>query len=388
MRVLVVKTSSLGDVIHTLPALTDAAAAIPGIRFDWVVEEGFTEIPAWHPAVDRVIPVAVRRWRKAPVRALISGEWRAFRRQIEQGRYDATIDAQGLLKSAVLTRYSGKPVHGLDQSSAREPIASRFYSHPHAVAVGRHAVDRVRELFAKALDYPVPGGPGDYGLDRARVVRPDHPGPYLLFLHGTTWATKHWPEVYWRRLLELAVTAGWAVRLPWGNIGEFERAGRLAAGLSAVAVLPRLRLEGMAGEIAGASACVAVDTGLGHLAAAFGVPTLSLFGATNPGYTGAWGPNQFHLASNLPCAPCLQRRCTHVPTAEERERFDLVTEQPLCFTRLDPERVWTSLQSILTCNSLPDAAEFAPGGADGSLADTAGSQPPLVRSVFDRKVST
>jgi len=389
MRVLVVKTSSLGDVIHTLPALTDAARAIPGIRFDWVVEEGFAEIPAWHPAVDRVIPVAVRRWRKAPIRALISGEWRRFKRQIGKSRYDATIDAQGLLKSAVLTRYSGKPVHGLDQNSAREPIASRFYTHPHTVPVGRHAVDRLRELFAQALGYAVPDGPGDYGLDRHRVVGAHDPEPYLLFLHGTTWVTKHWPEVYWRRLLERATAAGWSVRLPWGNEVEFERARRLAAGLPAVTVLPRLRLEGIAAELAGARACVAVDTGLGHLAAAFGIPTLSLFGATNPGYTGAWGPNQFHLASNLACAPCLQRRCTHVPTTEEREQFDVVAEHPLCFTRLDPERVWTSLQSILSRNSLPELAvePSACGGSDGTLADTTGSQPPLVRSVFDRKAS-
>lgn len=387
MRVLVVKTSSLGDVIHTLPALTDAAQAIPGIRFDWVVEEAFAEIPAWHPAVDRVIPVAVRRWRKAPLRALISGEWGGFKRQIEKGRYDATIDAQGLLKSAVLTRYSGKPVHGLDQNSAREPLASRFYSHPHTVPVGRHAVDRVRELFAKALGYTVPEGPGDYGLDRWRLAGADDCGPYLLFLHGTTWVTKHWPEIYWRRLVERATGRGWAVRLPWGNDVEFQRACRLASDLPRVTVLPRLRLEGIAREVAGARACVAVDTGLGHLAAAFGVPTLSLFGATNPGYTGAWGANQFHLASNLACAPCLQRQCTHVPTTEERQRFDLVTEHPLCFTRLDPERVWTSLQSILACNSLPDALELPPGGADGSLADTAGSQPPLIRSLFDRKAT-
>ena len=126
MRVLVVKTSSLGDVIHTLPAITDAARAIPGIRFDWIVEEAFAEIPSWHPAVDRVIRVAIRRWRKAPLRTLFKGEWRQFKRQIEAHRYDATIDAQGLLKSAFLTRYAGTPVHGLDRNSARESLASRF----------------------------------------------------------------------------------------------------------------------------------------------------------------------------------------------------------------------------------------------------------------------
>ncbi|NMG77201.1 lipopolysaccharide heptosyltransferase I [Aromatoleum diolicum] len=380
MRVLVVKTSSLGDVIHTLPALTDAARAIPGIRFDWVVEEAFAEIPSWHPAVDRVIPVAVRRWRKAPLAALRSGEWRRFTRRVKQIRYDATIDAQGLIKSALLTRFASKPVHGLDRNSAREPFASRFYTTAHAVPVGRHAVERVRELFAKALGYAVPDGPGEYGLDRSRLHAPpaDTP-PYLLFLHGTTWTTKHWPELYWRQLIELAGAAGWAIRLPWGSADEQARAERLAAGMAHVTVLPRLTLAGIATELAGARACVAVDTGLGHLAAAFDIPTLSLFGPTNPGYTGAWGHNQFHLASNLSCAPCLQRRCTHTPTSDERARYDLSTEQPLCFTRLNPERIWHALQTVLADGVLPDTDPTANGTSpvsDGCVA---------LRPVFDRK---
>ena len=98
MRVLLIKTSSLGDVIHALPALTDAARALPGIRFDWVVEEGFAEIPAWHPAVDRVIPVAIRRWRKNLWQTFRSGEWKRFKDRVREQRYDLVIDAQGLFK--------------------------------------------------------------------------------------------------------------------------------------------------------------------------------------------------------------------------------------------------------------------------------------------------
>lgn len=157
MRVLLVKTSSLGDVIHTLPALTDAARAIPGIQFDWVVEEGFAEIPAWHPAVARVIPVAIRRWRKNLWQTLRNGEWRRFKQRLKEVDYDLVIDAQGLLKSAWLTRYVGKtPVAGLDGDSAREPLASRFYRRAYPVAWGQHAVERTRQLFAQALDYPLP----------------------------------------------------------------------------------------------------------------------------------------------------------------------------------------------------------------------------------------
>ncbi|MFC3945193.1 lipopolysaccharide heptosyltransferase RfaC [Pseudomonas gingeri NCPPB 3146 = LMG 5327] len=348
MRVLLVKTSSLGDVIHALPALTDAARAIPGIRFDWVVEEGFAEIPSWHPAVDKVIPVAIRRWRKNLWQTIRSGEWKRFKQSLRATKYDLVIDAQGLVKSAFLTRYAKAPVAGLDKQSAREPLASRFYSRRLAVARGQHAVERVRQLFAVALGYDLPKGLGDYGLDVDKLVAlPRSKTPFVLFLHGTTWDTKHWPEAYWRELTERMGQLGIEVKLPWGNPVEKARAERIARGFRHAVVLPKLNLAGVAKVLADASACVAVDTGLGHLAAALDVPTLSLFGPTNPGLTGAYGKSQVHLASNFPCAPCLQKKCTYVPTPEDQQRFDLKREWPLCFTRLNPERVVSRLSAML-----------------------------------------
>lgn len=347
MRVLLIKTSSMGDVIHTLPALTDARRAIPDIEFDWVVEEGFAEIPAWHPAVAQVIPVAIRRWRKSPLKTMRSGEWKKVRQRLKSTRYDLVIDAQGLLKSALLTRYAQGPVVGLDRTSAREPLASRFYQRAINVPWGQHAVERVRQLFATALGYQLPPGIGDYGLDRGYFTGSPGAGPYVLFLHGTTWASKHWPELYWRRLAELAMERNLEVRLPWGNPAEKARAERIAADLDGVQVLPQMQLAGLARIIAGASACVAVDTGLGHLAAALDVPGISLFGPTNAGFTGAYGRSQVHLASDFPCAPCMQKRCVYTPTPEDARQFDLRREQPLCFTRLTPDRVMTQLESLL-----------------------------------------
>jgi heptosyltransferase-1 len=357
MRVLVVKTSSLGDVIHTLPAVTDAARARPGIRFDWVVEEAFTEIPAWHPAVDRVIPVAMRRWRQHPFAAATRAEWRAFRGALAATRYDVVIDAQGLIKSAWLAGKARAPVHGLDRHSAREPLASLAYAHRHAVPWGRHAVRRVRELFAAALGYALPlSAAGDddgaacadaatYGLDRAKVLgraqADTDGGKRLVFLHGTTWPTKHWPEAYWRALARLAVTAGWQIRLPWGNEAERERATRIAAGLDGAQVLPRLPLAGLAAELAAAAGCVAVDTGLGHLAAALDVPALSLFGPTHPGFTGAWGRRQLRLGTDFPCAPCLKKNCPHPAGLPES------AVEPPCFSHLPPERVRDTLLAML-----------------------------------------
>ena len=347
MRVLLVKTSSLGDVIHALPALTDAARAIPGITFDWVVEEGFAEIPTWHPAVGKVIPVAIRRWRKNIWETLKSGEWKRFKQSLRAEKYDLVIDAQGLLKSAWLTRYFKAPVAGLDRNSAREPLASRFYQRRLAVARGQHAVERLRQLFAVALGYDLPKGLGDYGLDVDKLVELPRKKPFVLFLHGTTWDTKHWPELYWRDLALRMGNLGVEVRLPWGSPAEKARAERIANGLNNAVVLPKLNLAGVAKVLAGASACVAVDTGLGHLAAALDVPTISLFGPTNPGLTGAYGKAQIHLASDFPCAPCLQKKCTYQPTAQDSQRFDLKREWPLCFTRLNPERVASRLSTLL-----------------------------------------
>ncbi|WP_397455085.1 lipopolysaccharide heptosyltransferase I [Pseudomonas versuta] len=352
MRVLLVKTSSLGDVIHALPALTDAARAIPGITFDWVVEEGFAEIPTWHPAVGKVIPVAIRRWRKNIWQTIKSGEWRRFKQSLRAEKYDLVIDAQGLVKSAWLTRYVNAPVAGLDKNSAREPLASRFYQRRLAVARGQHAVERLRQLFAVALGYDLPKGLGDYGLDVERLIELPRNKPYVLFLHGTTWDTKHWPELYWRDLALRMADKGVEVRLPWGNPAEKARAERIANGLSNAVVLPKLNLAGVARVLASASACVAVDTGLGHLAAALDVPTISLFGPTNPGLTGAYGKVQIHLASDFPCAPCLQKKCTYQPTAQDQQRFDLKNEWPLCFTRLNPERVASRLSTLLLAEEL------------------------------------
>ena len=346
MRVLIVKTSSLGDVIHTLPALTDAARAIPGIRFDWVVEEGFAEIPGWHPAVDQVIPVNIRRWRKQLWQTFKNGEWRQFKARVRERSYDLVIDAQGLLKSAWLTRYVKAPVAGLDRYSAREGWSSRFYDRRLSVALGQHAVERVRQLFALALAYDLPDGLGDYGLDLSRLDLPPT-APYVVFLHGTTWDTKHWPEAYWRTLAERMDQHRLKVCLPWGNPVEKARAERIAQGLAHCQVLPKLNLAGVARILAAAKACVAVDTGLGHLAAALDVPTVSLFGPTDPGLTGAYGRAQVHLGSDWPCAPCLQKTCTYTPSAEDLRRFDIQREWPLCFTRLNPEHVASRLGTLL-----------------------------------------
>ncbi len=332
MRVLIIKTSSLGDMLHTLPAVSDAASQLPEVRFDWVVEEAFREVPAWHAAVDEVIPVALRRWKHNPVRVLRAGEPQAAVRNLRSRHYDLVIDAQGLLKSAVISRFARGPRAGLDRHSAREPVAARAYRMKFAVPRNQHAVARVRQLFAAALDYELPASQPDYGISNR------FPGQgrqrYLVFLHGTTWPTKHWPESYWRELAGMAVAGGQQVKLPWGSETERQRAERLAAVGGGIEVLPRMQLGELASVISTASGVIGVDTGLVHLAAALGTPCITLYGPTDPGLIGTLGKAQVHLQADFECAPCRQRLCAYQGKAEVF---------PACYTRLDPGRVWSEL---------------------------------------------
>ncbi len=316
----------MGDIIHTLPALTDATNAIAGIRFDWVVEEAFKEIPQWHSAVDKVIPVAIRRWRKSLFKTWRSGEWQKFKQCLQAREYDAVIDAQGLIKSACLVvRNAHGPSFGFDKHSAKEPFASRFYTSAIAVDKEQHAVERTRQLFAKALNYSVPSTSGEFSI--ADHFTKSAQRGYLVFNHGTTRADKHYPEVYWQQLIALATAQGWEIKLPWGNDVERNRAQRFAAANNQVQVLPKLSLCEVAQVIANAAGCISVDTGLSHLTAALAKPNVTLFGPTDPGLVGGYGQRQVTLlAANFAA--------------------NNVAVDPAVFQSLTPEIVWREFQIV------------------------------------------
>lgn len=296
MKVLLVKTSSMGDLIHTLPAVTDAQRACPGIEFDWVAEEGFAEIPRWHSAVRRVLPVAMRRWRKKLYRKTTQREIGQAIRHIRERQYDFVIDAQGLIKSAMIARLGRGQRCGLDYKSCREPIAALAYRKKIFVAKDLHAIVRVRRLFAEVLDYNYDSAGLNYGLRREDFSAGSHAGRYLVFLHGTSRPEKLWSLAEWTRLAGIAGQVGLTVYLPWGNRAEFRQAEEIGRQAANAIVLPRMKLAEIAGLLANAEGVVGVDTGLVHLAAALHVPAVSLYLVTSPVLTGTCGGNQISLS--------------------------------------------------------------------------------------------
>jgi len=297
LRVLIVKVSSLGDIIHTLPAVTDAHRAHTNLTFDWVVEEGFVEVPSWHPAVDKVIPVAVRRWRRNLMKTYLNSEFRSFKKALQDIHYDLVIDAQGLIKSGLISRLSKGLTIGLSNRAIREPLATLFYNKVYSVPWTDHAVDRVRQLFSRALNYDYKNKELDYGihLDSINTNIVNAKRREVVFLHGTTRISKYWPEEKWRHLANIATDHGYDVLLPWGNEKEKKRAEFIGKANLNVKVLDRQSLSDLARLISGSNGVVAVDTGLGHLAAALSTPTVSLYGPTDPGLIGTYGANQVHL---------------------------------------------------------------------------------------------
>src|SRR6266852_1484971 len=331
-RILLIKLTSLGDLIHALPALSDAQSARPGLEFDCVIDESFREISAWHPAVKGVITTNHREWRGALASAETHGSISKTIEEIRANEYDLVIDGQGNFKTALLSLFSKGPRAGFDSHSVREWIAHLAYQRRYAASKSAHAIERLRRLFASALDYPIPASPPDFRIRRERFVKPnfDLPGEYLVFVHNASWKTKLWPEAHWAELLKKSVQAGFKVLLPWGNEAEQARARRLAIH-SEVRVLPKLTLSEIGYVLERAKACVCMDTGLSHLAAALDVPSVTLYGSTDSGLIGASGSSQVHLRSDLPCSPCRKKTCRYT-------RGD----NP-CLQQITPDRVYTEL---------------------------------------------
>lgn len=290
-KLLVIKTSSLGDVVHMLPAISDAQTVLPNLQIDWVVEENFAEVPRWHPAIRRVLPVALRRWRKQLFQAQTRKEARQFLQALRQENYDAVLDTQGLLKSALLAGFARGKRYGYGWGSIREPLASLAYQQRATVSRQCHAVTRNRLLTAHALGYPIDGLPLDYCITHRTFQPPilDLPKPYIVALHGTSRVDKEWGETQWQQLVGTLAQQNIHTVLPWGNPHEQARAERLAHTTPFAHVLPRCTLDELAGILQAAHGVVGMDTGLMHIAAALDKPGIALYPTTPTALTGIIG---------------------------------------------------------------------------------------------------
>jgi len=295
--ILFVKTSSLGDVIHHMPAVSDARRHFPRARIGWVVEEAFAPLVALNCAVDTVIPVASRRWRAAPFAPDTWREIGAFRRAMRAQTHETVIDAQGLLRSALVTRLARGRRHGYDAESVRERAASWFYDVHHSVDRALHAISRNRMLTGQVLGY-VPGGPPDFGLDRAALTSAA-PAREVVLLHATARPEKEWPVANWTELGQRLAAHGYGLVLPWGNEAERRRSEEIAAAVPNAKVPPLQPLDEAAQMIARAAFVVGVDTGLLHLAAALGVPLAAIFVGTEPGQHGPLGAGKIEVVGAL-----------------------------------------------------------------------------------------
>lgn len=287
MRILLVKLSSMGDVVHNLPVATDIRQEFPHAVIDWAVEPLFAPIVSLHPAVRRVYPIPLRTLKQhwwSPARW---GRFLAARKALGEEPYDLVLDTQGLLKSALVAKHARGPKAGFDSASAREPAASRCYTATYRVSRNLHAVMRNRALAAAALKYDIPQAV-DYGLSGSIQSGGKCP-PDVVCLTATSRTDKQWPTDAWRELLRRLCDCGARVVLPWGNESEHAECVRIAENFDHVSIPPRAPLNEVVQWLAHANVVVGVDTGLAHLAVALGRPTVGIYVSTQPGLTGLYG---------------------------------------------------------------------------------------------------
>ena len=281
MRVLIVKLSSLGDVVHTLPVVADIRAAHPGARVDWVVEPAFAPLVERVAGVANVIECPLRRWTRAGWwRATTRSELGAFVGRLRRDRYDAVVELQGLTKAALVAALARGPSWGLANRTdgASHEWPARFLA-THAVRVEQHshALDRARELVAKALDTNIEVPP-DFGLRARRLATPERERTVVL-VHGTTRVDKLWPDDHWIELGARLVEEGWNVALPHAGADEAKRARLLAEAIggASCAVWPAMDLGAFIDRLAAAAGVIGVDSGPSHIAVALGLPHVQIY---------------------------------------------------------------------------------------------------------------
>ena len=303
MKVLVVKLSSLGDVVHAMPAVQDMRAAHPSLQIDWVVERGFAPLVERCEGVHRVIACDLRRWRKSPFVAATRAEWRAFKTELQREAYDAVIDLQGLSKSALVswlarTTPNGKRYamdHATEGSSFEAPARwvadDTLTLEPHV-----HAVQRARLQCAAALGYEVPdtlcfglrAGTAAATADERNPFAPRK--PMVALVHGTSRADKEWHVAHWIALGQRLNRSGFGVALAHGSAAELATSEAIAAQLHDAWVWPMMPLDALTDTMATCAGVIGVDSGLSHIAVALDVPSVQIYNFDTAWRTGPIAP--------------------------------------------------------------------------------------------------
>lgn len=283
--ILLVRPSSLGDIVYAMAIVSDLAAHCPQAPVDWVAEEAFVPLVRLDPRVRHVVPLGLRRWRGAPLTASTWREVNTFRQVLRRERYAAIVDLQEQVKGALISRTARGPRHGFDRNSIREPVATWLHDVHHQVERQQHFVDKCRALAAAAIGYRV-DSPARWQFVPPATAAAMPPGRYAIVFHATSRLDKLWPEDAWRMVLAQLAAAGITTLLPWGNADEEQRSRRLAADAAAAIVPPRQSLPELAALIRNAEVVIGVDTGLTHLAAAMGAATVAVFTTTDPALAG------------------------------------------------------------------------------------------------------
>jgi heptosyltransferase-1 len=296
-KILLVKLSSLGDVLHNLQIVWDLRARLPDAQIDWVVEEGYVHLlepllsKDGSRGIDRIIPFGLRRWKKNLFKLASWKEFFAFRRALQSTTYDVLIETQGLIKSAIVCSLAKKSsnavVAGLANAtefSGYEPLARTLYNQSVQVPTQCHAVDRSRWVMCSALDWPLIGRgdapqfyPASFVQEISRSLIEGLKSPYVLCFHSTAREAKRWSNENWVTLGKELSAKGYQLVFPWGSPSEKAISELLASQIPNALVPPAFSIEKAFSVITGAALIVGVDTGLTHLAAVLNKPTVEIY---------------------------------------------------------------------------------------------------------------
>ena len=339
-KILLIKMTSMGDLIQMLPAITEAAEAIPGLSFDWLVDDAFKEIPSIHPSIDKIIPIPFRRWKKNKWQAVQSGEITSFVKLLRSQSYDMVIDMQSNLKSAIVGLFAKGKRYGLNKQSVREFGAHFLYNKTIFINRQQNHVERLRQMLATFLNYSLPNTLINYGIVKSNLPALDFylPEKFVFITPIASVTNKLWPEIFWQEVIHHLIQSGYDIVIPWWSQEEKERGLRLQNQHPKVHLLPPLDLKQKTSVLAHATAAISLDTGLAHLAAALNIPNVCLYGPGNFKSCGTIGPRQIHVVADSPpaCAPCESQRCSYNPH----------DPYAACMAKISPQQVLTAFHAV------------------------------------------